>query len=158
MFRTELTVPDESRLPAMLTLLVGLAYLIVGIFEILSSLHLIPPIVGFTDLLGGVLLIIISSVFLTGVKPLLENDSEGYAFVAVGYILAALLFGLQILVILTNALGWFLRFQDWLSWNIWTDFTPSLWMFIVLMTGTGSVWAIGNMRNKIMGVTKEDSQ
>ena len=119
MFRTELTVPDESRLPAMLTLLVGLAYLIVGIFEILSSLHLIPPIVGFTDLLGGVLLIIISSVFLTGVKPLLENDSEGYAFVAVGYILAALLFGLQILVILTNALGWFLRFQDWLSWNIW---------------------------------------
>jgi hypothetical protein len=158
LFRTELTVPDESRLPAMLTLLVGLAYLIVGIFEILSSLHLISPIVGFTDLLGGVLLIIISSVFLTGVKPLLENDSEGYAFVAVGYILAALLFGLQILVILTNALGWFLRFQDWLSWNIWTDFTPSLWMFIVLMTGTGSVWAIGNMRNKIMGVTKEDSQ
>jgi hypothetical protein len=158
LFRTELTVPEESRLPAILTLLIGLAYFIVGIFEILSSLHLIPPIVGFTDLLGGVLLIIISSVFLTGVKPLLANDSEGYAFVAVGYILAALLFGLQILVILTNALGWFLRFQDWLSWNIWTDFTPSLWMFIILMTGTGSVWAIWNMRNKIMGVTKEDSQ
>lgn len=158
MFKPELVIPKESRLPAVLTLLVGLAYLMVGIFEVLSSLNLIPPIVGFTDLLGGVLLIIISSVFLTGVKPLLENDSEGYAFVAVGYILAALLFGLQILVILTNALGWFLRFQDWLSWNIWTDFTPSLWMFIILMTGTGSVWAIGNMRDKIMGVTKKDSQ
>jgi hypothetical protein len=158
LFKPELVVLKESRLPAILTLLVGLAYLIVGIFEILSSLHLIHPIVGFTDLLGGVLLIIISSVFLTGVKPLLKNDSEGYAFVAVGYILAALLFGLQILVILTNALGWFLHFEDWISWNIWTDFTPSLWMFIILMTGTGSVWAIGNMRNKIMGVTKEDSQ
>ena len=158
MFRPELVVPEESKLPAILTLLIGCAYLTVGAFEVLSSLHLIPPIAGFTDLLGGILLIIISSVFLTGVKPLLENNQEGYAFVAVGYILAALLFGLQILVILTNALGWFLRFQDWLSWNIWTDFTPSLWMFIILMTGTGSVWAIGNMRDKIMGVKKEESQ
>ncbi|NHI88116.1 MAG: hypothetical protein EAX87_01265 [Candidatus Thorarchaeota archaeon] len=158
MFRPELAVPKESRLPAILTLLIGLAYLIVGGFEVLSSLHLIPPIVGFTDLLGGILLMIISSVFLTGVKPLLKNDQEGYAFVAVGYILAALLFGLQILVILTNALGWFLHFENWVSWNIWTDFTPSLWMFIILMTGTGSVWAIGNMRDKIMGVKKEDSQ
>jgi hypothetical protein len=158
LFRTELTVPEESRLPAILTLIIGLAYLIVGGLEVLSSMHLIPPIVGFTDLLGGVLLIIISSVFLTGVKPLLENDSEGYAFVAVGYILAALLFGLQILVILTNALGWFLRFNDWISWNLWTDLTPSLWLFIILMTGTGSVWAIGNMRDRIMGVRKEGSQ
>ena len=158
MHRRELTLPEESKWSAFLTLIIGLAYLIVGGLEVLSSLHLMPPIVGFIDPLGGVLLIIISSVFLTGVKPLSENNQEGYAFVAVGYLLAGLLFGLQILVILTNALGWFLHFEDWISWNLWTDLTPSLWMFIILMAGTGSVWAIGNMRNKIMGVRKEGSQ
>jgi hypothetical protein len=92
------------------------------------------------------------------VRPLSKNNQEGYAFITVGYILAALLFGLQVLVILTNGLGWFLRFEDWLAWNILSDITPSFWMFIVLMTGTGSLWVIGNMRDKILGVTKEVSQ
>ena len=129
----------------------------IGVVQILSSLHLIAPLVGFSDLIGGFLLIIVASVFLTGVQPLSKNNQEGYAFIAVGYILAALLFALQILVILTNGFGWFLRFEDWIAWNIWTDITPSLWMFIILMTSTGSLWVIGNMRDKIMGVTKEVS-
>ena len=129
----------------------------IGVVQILSSLQLITPLVGFSDLIGGFLLIIVASVFLTGVQPLSKNNQEGYAFIAVGYILAALLFALQILVILTNFLGWFFRFEDWIVWSIWTDFTPSVWMFIILMTGTGSLWVIGNMRDKIMGVTKEVS-
>lgn len=101
---------------------------------------------------------IVASVFLTGVKPLSENNQEGYAFIAVGFILAAVLFCLQILVILTNSLGWVLRFEDWLTWNIWNDITPSLWMFVLLITGTGSLWVVGNMKEKIIGVKREDSQ
>jgi hypothetical protein len=158
LYREELNLPKDSKWPSVFTLVIGVAYLFVGAVQILSSLHLITPIIGFSDLIGGFLLIIVASFFLTGVRPLSENNQEGYAFIAVGYILAALLFALQILVILTNGLGWFLRFEDWLAWNIWSDFTPSLWMFIILMTGTGSLWVIGNMRDKIMGVTKEGSQ
>ena len=139
------------------TFVIGIAYLFVGVLQILSSFQLIIPLVGFSDLIGGFLLIIVSSVFLTGVKPLSENNQEGYAFIAVGYILAALLFGLQILVILTNGLGWFLRFEDWIAWSIWNDITPSLWMFVILMTATGSIWVIGNMRDRILGVKKEVS-
>lgn len=158
MYREELNLPEDSKWSSVFTLVIGIAYLTIGVLQILSSLQLITPIIGFSDLIGGVLLIIVAAVFLTGVKPLSENNQEGYAFIAVGYILAALLFGLQILVILTNGFGWFLRFEDWLAWNIWTDFTPSLWMFIIMMTGTGSLWVIGNMRDKIMGVTKEVPQ
>ena len=158
MYREELNLPEDSKWSSVFTLLIGIAYLSVGVVQILSSLQLIPPLIGFSDFIGGFLLLIVASVFLTGVQPLSKNNQEGYAFVAVGYILAAILFGLQILVILTNGLGWFLRLEDWIAWNIWTDFTPSLWMFIILMTGTGSLWVIGNMRDKIMGVPKEVPQ
>jgi hypothetical protein len=158
LYREGLNLPEDSRWPSIFTLVIGLAYLSIGIIQILSSLQLITPLVGFSDPIGGVLLIIVASVFFTGVKPLSENNQEGYAFIAVGYILAALIFGLQVLVIITNGLGWFLRFEDWIAWNIWTDITPSLWMFMILMTGTGSLWVIGNMRDKIMGVAKEGSR
>ena len=158
MYREELNLPEDSKWSSVFTLLIGIAYLSVGVVQILSSLQLIPPLIGFSDFIGGFLLLIVASVFLTGVQPLSKNNQEGYAFVAVGYILAAILFGLQILVILTNGLGWFLRLEDWIAWNIRTDFTPSLWMFIILMTGTGSLWVIGNMRDKIMGVPKEVPQ
>jgi hypothetical protein len=158
LYRDELNLPEDGKWPSVLTLVIGIAYLCVGVIQILSSLQLIIPIIGFSDLIGGFLLIIVASVFLTGVKPLSVNNQEGYAFIAVGYILAALLFCLQILVILTNGLGWVLRFEDWMAWNIWNDITPSLWMFVVLMTATGSLWVIGNMRDKILGVTKEGSR
>ncbi len=158
MYREELHLPEDSKWPSFFTLIIGIAYMSVGVVQILSSLQLITPIIGFSDFIGGFLLIIVAWVFLTGVQPLSKNNQEGYAFIAVGYILAALLFGLQILVIVTNGLGWFLRFEDWIAWNIWADFTPSLWMFIILMTGTGSLWVIGNMRDKIMGVAKEVPQ
>ncbi len=155
MYNGEVNLPEDGRWSSVLTLIIGVAYLVLGVVQILSSLHLIVPLVGFSDLIGGFLLIIVASVFLTGVKPLSNNNQEGYAFIAVGYILAALMFGLQVLVILTNGLGWFLRFEDWIVWNIWKDITPSLWMFIILMTSTGALWVIGNMRDKILGVKKE---
>ena len=151
MYREELNLPEEGKWPSILTLAIGLGYLVVGIIQVLASIGLIPPIVGFTDLIGGFLLIIVASVFLTGYRPLAQNNEEGYAFIAVGYILAAVMFALQVLVILTNALGWILRFEDWLAWNIVGDITPSFWMFLILMTGTGSLWVIGNMREKILG-------
>jgi hypothetical protein len=157
LYREELNLPEDSRWASIFAMVIGIAYLGVGVIQIFSSLQIIPPIIGFSDLIGGFLLIIVASIFLTGVKPLSESNQEGYAFIAVGYILAALLFGLQILVILTNGLGWFLRFEDWITWNILDSITPSLWMFIILMTGTGSLWVIGHMREKIMGVTKEGS-
>jgi hypothetical protein len=157
LYREELNLPENGKWSSVLTSVIGIAYLCVGVLQILSSLHFITPLVGFSDLIGGFLLIIVASVFLTGTKPLSENNQEGYAFIAVGYILAALLFGLQILVIITNSLGWFLRFEDWIAWSIWNDITPSLWMFVILMTATGSLWVIGNMREKILGVRKEGS-
>ena len=126
-----------------------MSYGIVGVVQLVVSLGLIAPIVGFNDFIGGLLLLIVAAVFLTGVRPLSNNEQEGYAFIAVGYILAAILFALQILVIITNLLGWALHFEDWLSWSIFNDITPSLWMFIILMTSTGVLWIFGNLRERL---------
>lgn len=150
-------VPEEGRWSAWLALVVGSAYAGVGAIQILVTLGFIIPISGFTDLLGGFLLIIIAAVFLTGVRPLFKDEQEGYAFIAVGYILAGVLFALQVMVIITNALGWVLRFEAWLTWNILDDITPSLWMFLVLMTSTGALWIVGDLREKLLPSFKEGS-
>jgi hypothetical protein len=154
-YTDKINVPEEGKWPATLTLIVGLSYGGIGILQLLASLGIIAPIMGFTDVVGGFLLIIIAAVFLTGVGPLIRNEQEGYAFIAVGYILAAVLFGLQVLVIGTNALGWLLGFEGWLDWNIYSDITPSLWMFIILMTSTGILWVIGNLKEKLYPLSKE---
>jgi hypothetical protein len=155
-YATEIKVPEDGTWPSILSLAAGLSYAGVGVLQLLVSVGLVGPIVGFTDIVGGFLLIIVAAVFLTGVRPLSKDEQEGYAFIAVGYILAAVLFALQILVILTDGLGWLLGFQNWLDWNIFNDVTPSLWMFIILMTATGSLWVIGNLREKLLPNSKED--
>jgi hypothetical protein len=150
-------VSEDGTWSSRLALVVGLAYTGVGILQILISLGLVKPIMGFTDVLGGFLLIIIGAVFLTGVKPLSKDEQEGYAFIVVGYILAAVLFALQVMVIITNALGWLLRYQAWLTWNILNDITPSLWMFLILMTATGALWVLGELVEKLRPEPREVS-
>jgi len=155
-YAAEINVPEEGKWSSILALVVGLSYGGVGGLQLLVSFGLAGPLIGFTDLVGGFLLMIVAAVFLTGVSPLSKDEQEGYAFIAVGYILAAVLFGLQIMVILTNSLGRLLGFENWQDWNIINDITPSLWLFIILMTTTGFLWIFGNLREKLIPNMKED--
>jgi hypothetical protein len=143
-----LNLPEDGKWPSILCFVVGVIYLTGGLAQILTSVGIVQVLPGANDLLGGFLLVIVSSVFLTGVRPLKNNEEEGYAYIAVGYILAAILFVLQIFVIGTNALGWFLRFEDWLSWNLMNDLTLPFWLFIGLLMSTGALWLVGDLRNR----------
>ncbi len=154
-FVDDLHVPDDGKWPSILALITGLSYGGIGLLQILVSLQVVAPITGFNDLIGGILLIIVASIFLTGVKPLSKDEKEGYAFIAVGYGLAAILFTLQVMVIITNGLGWILQFEDWLAWNIYSDITPSLWIFLILMIATGALWVFGSLRKKLVTSAKE---
>ncbi|MCJ7817480.1 MAG: hypothetical protein MUP60_01400, partial [Candidatus Thorarchaeota archaeon] len=150
-------VPEGETWASRLALVVGLAYSGVGIIQVFVAFGFIGPIIGFTDLVGGFLLIIVAAVFLTGVRPLSKDEQEGYAFIAVGYILAAVLFALQIMVIITNLLGWFLRFENWLGWNVLNDITPSLWLFVILVISTSALWIVGHLREKLLPSSTEGS-
>ena len=48
-----------------------------------------------------------------------------------------------------------LQFEDWLLWNVLNDITPSLWLFIILMTSTGLLWVVGYLREKLLPSSKE---
>lgn len=143
-----LNLPEDGKWPSILCLSVGMVYLAGGLAQIITALGFVPIVPGPADLLGGFLLIIVSSVFLTGIRPLRKNEEEGYAYIAVGYILAAILFALQILVIGTNALGWLLRFEDWIGWNIINDLNLSFWLFIGLIVSTGALWFVGDLKER----------
>ena len=150
-------IPEDGTWAARLAFVVGLAYAGVGVVQVLVAFGFIGPFIGFSDLVGGFLLIIVAAVFLTGVKPLSKNDQEGYAFIAVGYILAAVLFALQIMVIITNLLGWLFQFEAWLLWNILNDITPSLWLFVILVISTSALWIVSHFREKLLPSSKEES-
>ncbi|MHA1637224.1 MAG: hypothetical protein ACTSUB_04335 [Candidatus Thorarchaeota archaeon] len=123
--------------PFILSLLIGFLYVGVGIISLSTGIGLIQPIPGFGDLIGSIMVIIVGVVFLSGVKPLSKGDDDAYAFSIVGTGLAVLLFVLQIIIIGTNALGWGLGLEDWITWNIMDDITPSFWLFIIVMMVIG---------------------
>jgi len=125
--------PEGRGLAGGLAGLAGVVYFSVGFLQIASLAGVLPPITGQGDLLTGLLLIIVAAVFLKGIRPLSEGTEEGYAHLVVGYMLATILFGLQVLVIGTNALGWLLQFPGWVEWSLAQDLTPQIWLFAILV-------------------------
>ncbi|MHA1935840.1 MAG: hypothetical protein ACW97A_11205 [Candidatus Thorarchaeota archaeon] len=118
--------------PLTFLIIMGLLYLSVGIIQLLSSLGVIAPMVGMSDPLSAIMLLIISGVFFVGIGPTKRSIRNGYAYLAVGLIFAAVLFALQIIVIGTNAIGWLLQLEDWIEWNLLNDLSPSLWLFLIV--------------------------
>ena len=79
------------------------------------------------------MLVIVGVVFLHVANPISKGDIDGFAFLNVGVLLAALLFGLQIIVILTNGIGWIAGLEDWTEWSVYQNLTPSLWLFLFVL-------------------------
>jgi hypothetical protein len=119
------------------SLAIGLTYLIGGLFWFLTSLGFPIAFPSSPDAMSALMLMIVSSLFLYGIKPLREGNREGFAFLVVGIILAGILFLLQLLIMGTNFLGWILGFEDWLDWTVVSDITPTIWLFLVAVVFFG---------------------
>ncbi|MHA2136065.1 MAG: hypothetical protein ACXAEN_25430 [Candidatus Thorarchaeota archaeon] len=131
--------------PLSFLVIMGLLYLSVGLIQLLSSLGVIAPIIGMSDPLSAIMLLIISVIFFVGIGPTKRNIRNGYAYLAVGLIFAAVLFVLQIIVIGTNAIGWLLQLEDWIEWNLLSDLSPSLWLFLIVGLVLGILRATGRL-------------
>ena len=137
---------SNTRGPLVLTIILGLAYGVLGFIEMIVGVGLLQPVLGARDLISGFALFIISLVFFAGVKPLARDEEEGFAFIVVGVILAAVVFILQLVLMGTHLLGWILQLEEWVEWNIITDVTPSLWMFLIVVTILGILKVSGAWR------------
>ena len=114
-------------------LVLGMVYLIGGFLWFISSIGITIPFPASSDPISSLMLMIVSGVFLAGVGPLRRNDREGYAYIAVGIFLAGILFVLQLVTLGTNYLGWILGFEDWITWTLLTDVTPTVWLFLLIV-------------------------
>ena len=128
---------------------IGMLYAIFGILEILvgwgdligTEASLIPPleIAGVTvvppDVFGGVMLIIIGAVYLTGVKQQAKGEREGISFLFVGSLLATIFFGVYVVIMLANGVGYLFQFEDWLEWIWLDDLRPGIWLFLLALPG-----------------------
>jgi hypothetical protein len=111
----------------------GTIYLVGGMLWLVAGLGLPIPFPSVGDPMGSLALVIVAVIFLSGVKPLRQGNRGGFAYIAVGMLLAGIMFALQLVIIATNYLGWLLGLEDWLSWNVVSDFTPTLWLFLFVV-------------------------
>jgi hypothetical protein len=135
---------------AVYSAIIGILYAIFGILEILvgwgdfvgTGVSLIPPleIAGVNvvppDVFGGIMLIIIGAVYLTGVKQQVKGQREGLSFLLVGSLLAAIFFGVYMVIMLANGVGYLFQFEDWLEWIWLDDLRPGIWLFLLALPGT----------------------
>ena len=123
--------------PFILSLIMGLLYLAVGVISFLVGIGILPELIGFGDPIGSIMVIIVGVVYISAGKPLVKGQEEGYAFTIVATTLALVLFALQTVIMLTNAIGWFLALDDWITWNIISDITPPFWLFLLVLALIG---------------------
>jgi hypothetical protein len=128
---------------------IGILYAIFGILEILvgweefvgtggpliqpielAGVNVVPP-----DVFGGIMLIIIGMVYLTGVGQQGRGEREGLSFLLVGSLLAAMFFVVYIVVMLANGVGYVFQFEDWLEWIWLVDLRPGIWLFLLALPG-----------------------
>jgi hypothetical protein len=111
----------------------GIVYLTGGLLWLVGSLGLPIPFPSVPEPISAIVLIIIAVIFLSGVRPLRQGDRDGFGFVAVGVLLAGIMFGLQLVILSTNYLGWMLGLGDWVSWNAASNLTPTVWLFLLVI-------------------------
>jgi hypothetical protein len=134
---------------------IGIVYAIFGILEILvgwgefvgtgglliqptelAGVNVVPP-----DVFGGIMLIIIGAVYLTGVRQQAQGEREGLSFLIVGSLLAAVFFVVYVVIMLANGVGYAFQFEDWLEWVWLDDLRPGIWLFLLALPGAYLVFA-----------------
>jgi hypothetical protein len=129
---------------------IGALYAVFGILEIMvgwgdligtgvsfipapeiAGVNVIPP-----DVFGGIMLIIIGAVYLTGVKQQARGEREGISFLLVGSLIAAIFFGVYLVIMLANGVGYLFQFEDWVEWTWLDDLRPGIWLFLLALPGT----------------------
>lgn len=134
---------------AVYSFFMGIIYAILGILEILigwgefvgTGVPIIQPIelAGVQlvplDVFGGIMLIIIGAVYLTGVRQQARGEREGLAFLLVGSLLATIFFVVYMVIMLANGVGYVFQFEDWLDWIWLADLRPGIWLFLLALPG-----------------------
>ncbi|MFW9921380.1 MAG: hypothetical protein ACFFED_17400 [Candidatus Thorarchaeota archaeon] len=123
--------------PLYLSLIFGSLYILIAIIDILALLAIIQSPYSTGDFIASIMMLVVGLVFIAGTPSLRRGEKDGYAFTLVATTLAGILFLLQILVFISNALGWILGFENWSEWDPLADIIPSIWLFTLILLTMG---------------------
>ena len=117
------------------SLAVGLIYMLVGGAQFVNGFIGYETWIVPGDWFQGLVLVIIGLVFSWGYVLMRKGDQEWDSYLAIGSLLAGIIFALYLFMMLANGLGWMLGFEDWLEWTFIEQFQPGLWLFTVAIPG-----------------------
>jgi hypothetical protein len=128
-----------------LNIVIGLTQFIMGILEIfaieLLEIAFLPP-----DLFMGMCLAVIGTVFIFGVRPLLDKDDTGVSFL-VGGSLIAIGFGiLYLLIMISHSFMFLIQAEDFETWTFLVDIVPALWLSAFSIPGFIVAMKIRNVK------------
>ena len=118
---------------AMLFIIFGILQSIIsiGFFSSLGKLMLIPQ-----DIIGGIILILIGIIFITGANQIKMGEKEGVAFVYMGILLSLFFLMVYLLVIMANAsTTYILQSPDYEDWTIFDDLRPGIYLGLITIIG-----------------------
>ncbi|TFG12331.1 hypothetical protein EU537_09765 [Candidatus Thorarchaeota archaeon] len=130
----------KPRLMAVISSAAGLLYVTAAVMQILEFMGIVSLWFLTPDLVTIFVLLVLAAVFLSGVSALRLRQKQAIAYPTAGLLLSALLFLLKLTILLTNALGWVLSFEDWQSWSVVMDIEPTLWTFPIVVVMFAAVF------------------
>ncbi|XRO77496.1 hypothetical protein ACO3VM_02915 [Methanocaldococcus sp. 10A] len=115
------TIVSISLIYGILFSVSGIIEIIIGTYSILGVKINLPLFVG--DVFGGLALLAVGITYFLGVKKAIDEDIK-----AVSYVFTASIIGLGIgiiafLLLVSNAIGFLLGFEDWADWSVFNDLT-----------------------------------
>lgn len=106
--------------------ILGILYLIIGLVEVPG------------DVFGGLALVVISAVYLYGIRGLWSAEYGGLSFIIVGLMLSAIYGILYLLLMGADYLMYTLGKEEF---SAIASFRPEIWLFLISLPAAYFIWS-----------------
>jgi len=117
----------------------GVLYSLFGIFNIAEGIGVNTGLAGILfvpgDILGGICLVVIGTVFLYGLKEMRQGINAGVSFVYVGILLSLVFMAVYLLIMAGSLLDSFIVPDDYEGWSIMETFRPGIYLGLFSIAG-----------------------
>ena len=113
--------------------LIGSFNIIFGLLEMVNGLGLTNFYSIPSDVVGGLMLIFIGSIFLRGIGELSQAKISGIAYLLVGVMMTIAYNGLNILIFGAEGIEFLLGKEEFSNWSWQYSFRSEIWLLSVLI-------------------------
>ena len=126
----------KGRIISIYALVLGIAYLAIGIVEVFGGAGIVIP----GDLFGGFALVVIAATYLNGVRGVVNGEHRGLSFVLGGLFLSAVFGVLYLLLMGADGLMFLLGEAE--EFPVLADFRPAIMLFFLALPLAYQAWGL----------------